>query len=974
MKIKNLLLAFAILFSCGIFAQELFPPVEIIQGTFVGTTIPLRDLPTVAYDADEVKTMTIVPNRSRYNAKVNENALPLNDINVNAQKEKGGIHTYALEQNFIGFDNTGPTPPDPTGAVGPNHYVHAVNSQIKVFDKTGTLVTGPVTLASFLGISGNLGDPIIMYDHLADRYFVSEFGDDPFGTNSLALGVSVTNDPTGAYNVYQFSLDAFPDYPHYSVWPDAYYLTANKGGANKVYAIERDVILAGGANPQIIGFPLPGSVPNNNTVYSPEPANLLGTDAPADVPGYIVYLQDDGWGGVTFDHLKVWEIDVDFVNAGNSTISAPLEIPTDPFNSVFAPFGTGDVAQPGTGNKIDMIGGVISFAANYRSFGDHNSWVITFNDDIDGNDTSGIRWIELRNDDANPWDVYQEGTYAPADGHSRFMGSAAMDAAGNIGLGFNIASATLPVGISYTGRFEGDALGEMTIAETIIVDGVGVQTTTNRFGDYSHLTMDPDNFTFWHTAEYFSSNNQWRTQVASFSLSGGFTADVGINNITEPNNGILTATETVEVSIRNFGSATQSNIPVELRVDGNLVATEVFGGSIAGNDTATYTFTQTVDLSNSGQTYAIEASTDLAGDEFEANDAFTKEVTHLATNDVGPLEVTAPESSNGLGNETISVTLINFGAAIQSNFDVQYILDGGTPVVETFAGPIDSEEEVSFSFSQQADFSELGVYELVVTTLLAGDQESSNDSITVEIENLLCQPNSDCSFGDGFTNVTVAELDNDSGCEGYADFTDQEATLVPGSTYDFTVTTGYGDQNVKVWIDFNDDSNFTSDEVVVPNFVIAPGQAGGTFTETVDLTIPGDETTGIQHRMRVKSNWQAPVPDDACEESQYGETEDYTANMGELGVNDLEFNNSELLVYSTDNKNFSISLKSNYDGNVYVALYNLLGQQLGYKNINKIGDSYRMELNLSNAESGVYIVKVGSKDASVFKTERVIVK
>ena len=65
-------------------------------------------------------------------------------------------------------------------------------------------------------------------------------------------------------------------------------------------------------------------------------------------------------------------------------------------------------------------------------------------------------------------------------------------------------------GIRYTGRFDGDALGEMTITETTIVDGIGVQTFTNRFGDYSHLTMDPNNFSFWHTAEYFSSNNQWR--------------------------------------------------------------------------------------------------------------------------------------------------------------------------------------------------------------------------------------------------------------------------------------------------------------------------------------------------------------------------------------------------------------------------------------------------------------------------------
>ena len=103
-----------------------------------------------------------------------------------------------------------------------------------------------------------------MYDQLADRYFVSEFGS---VSNGLAIGVSVTNDPTGEYHVYQYSFDAFPDYPHYSIWPDAYYLTANKGGANKVYAIERDVILAGDPDPQIIGFPLPGNSSNPNTVF-----------------------------------------------------------------------------------------------------------------------------------------------------------------------------------------------------------------------------------------------------------------------------------------------------------------------------------------------------------------------------------------------------------------------------------------------------------------------------------------------------------------------------------------------------------------------------------------------------------------------------------------------------------------------------------------------------------------------------------
>jgi hypothetical protein len=621
-----------------------------------------------------------------------------------------------------------------------------------------------------------------------------------------------------------------------------------------------------------------------------------------------------------------------------------------------------------------MIGGIVSFAANYRSFGAYNSWLITFNTDVDNNDTSGVRWIELRNDGVNPWTIYQEGTYAPADGHSRFMGSGAIDAAGNIGLAFNIGSATLPVGIRYTGRFDGDPLGQMTVAETTIVDGIGTQTFTNRFGDYSHLTMDPNNFTFWHTAEYFSATNQWRTQVASFSLSGGFTADVGVSNIAQPTNGILTNAETVEVSIRNFGSAAQSNIPVELRVDGNLVASEIYGGPIAANSIETYTFAQTVDLSTSGQTYAIEARTNLAGDEFAANDPFTKNVTHLLANDVGALEITAPTSGSGLSNaETITVTLKNFGAATQSNFDVQYVIDGGTPVVENFAGPIAAEEEASFDFATTADFSALGTYDVSVSTALAGDMDATNDEATAVIDNVLCQPVMDCSFGDGFQLVSIAEINNPSGCEGYGDFTAQVANLSAGGTYDITFTTGYGDQHVKVWIDFNDDFNFTNDEVVVPNFVIAPGQAGGSYTVTVDLTIPANAAFG-QHRMRAKSNWQAPVPNDPCEETQYGETEDYSANIGQLGLEEQVIRNSELIIASIGENLFEVTLRSDYDGTAYASIYNMLGQQLGVKTLEKEGNAFKVQLNMSAAASGVYLVRVGGTSTTAYQTARIIVK
>lgn len=972
MKLKKLFFTALLLTSFGLFAQQTYPPTDVIVGVYKGKTIPLRDFPTMDNSFIGSKEMTIVPNISVTEQEENTTTTVIQNL----QTETGKIASYAIEQNFIGVsqNESGFLPPDPTGAVGPNHYVHSVNSLVKIFDKTGTLVSGPTSLANFLGNGSNSGDPIVLYDQLADRWVVSEFGS---ASNSLSIGVSETNDPTGAYNVWDYVFPAgFPDYPHYGVWHDGYYGTANiNGQTTQGFVMERDVMLAGGANPQILIFNLPGVIVNPNQVKSPEPANLLGTTIDPSTPGYITYLQDDAWGGVSFDHLKVWEIDMDWSNTANSTISSPLEIPTDPFDAgeLFGN-GNGALRQPGTSQRLAGHGGIISFAANYRPFAGHNSWLITFNTFIDNVQTGGIRWIELRNDNVNPWEIFQEGTYSIADGHSRLMSSSAMDAAGNIALAYTTGSTSLAVSLRYTGRFNGDPLGQMTVAETTIIDGPGVRTNTNRYGDYSHMTMDPDNFTFWYTADYFSSNNNWRTQIAAFSLSGGFADDMGISDIVTPTNGILTNAETVTVSIRNFGTDSQSNIPVELRVDGGLVASETYNGTIAGNDVFDYTFTQTVDLSTPGQTYSIEAKTVLVGDEFASNDAFTKEVTHLSGDDVGAIEITAPVSGSGLGDESITVTLKNFGASTQSSFDVQYVLDNGTPVVETFTGPIVSEEEVSFTFAQTVDLSALGVYTIVVTTLLAGDEDTTNDSVTVDVENLLCQPEADCSVGDGFQLFSIAEINNASACEGYGDFTNLIANLAPGSTNSLTITTGYGDQNVTVWIDFNDDSEFTNDEVVVPNFVIAPGQAAGTHTETVDLIIPANAAIG-EHRMRAKSNWQAPVPADACEETQYGETEDYTANVGELGVYDYEISNSELLISSSDNNQFEVVMKTEFDGSVFLAIYNMLGQEVGFnKRVPRINNSYKLNVDMSNMSSGVYVIRMGGHGTTSYKTGRIIVK
>ena len=447
-----------------------------------------------------------------------------------------------------------------------------------------------------------------------------------------------------------------------------------------------------------------------------------------------------------------------------------------------------------------------------------------------------------------------------------------------------------------------------------------------------------------------------------------------MSNISQPENGLLSANETVEVAIRNFGLSAQSNFPVELYLDGNLVATETFTGTINSNEALPFTFTQTVDLSTSGQTYVLEARTNLTGDEFVANDDYIKEVRHLLGSDVGATEITAPTSGSGLGLETLTVTLENFGALTQTNFDVTYTVNGGTPVTETFTGSLDAEQSTNFSFSQQLDLTALGPYEITVSTALSGDQEPNNDSVTTTITNLLCQPNLNCSFGDGFQLFAVNEINNPSGCEGYGDFTNQVANFDQDTAYDLTVTTGYGDQFVTVWIDFNDDFNFTADEKVVNNYVVAPGQAGGTYTETMTLTIPAGANPGT-HLMRAKTNWQAEVPENACEETTYGETEDYSANIGGLSGDDYVFSAADLLVRESGNDQFDIELRTQYQGPVYFALYNVLGQQLKFKTLSQSGpDSYQIKLDMAQAASGVYIVKLSGPELKTYQSAKLIVR
>ena len=435
------------------------------------------------------------------------------DIDPVVQTKNGERVSRSPQINYQGLSGSG-YPPDPSGAAGPNHYVQAVNTVFRVFNKSGQSVAGPFNLNSLWPGSSNLGDPIVMYDRHADRWFISQFKSNP---NGILIAISTSNDPTGTYYQYSFNLSQFPDYPKYSIWWDGYYMTSNSTHTAVVF--ERAKMLAGDPTAQMISLSLPSL--NSNGFRSPLPSDADGNLPPNGTPCYFFNLEDNSFGGVSTDRIKVWTMQVNWTAPQNTQITQTQTIPVDAFNSGFSG-GFNNISQPGTTQKLDAIQGVFMYRAQHLRWTNYNTIVLSHAVNTGGN-RSAIRWYELRDQNNGNWSVHQSGTFDPDQTGSRWMSSAAMDNFGNIGMAYSYcdAGSNTFAGLRYTGRLANDPLGEMTFFEQTAVEGTAAQKNTDRFGDYAHLALDPDGSTFWHTGEFIGGtvNGVPRTRIFSFNLA-----------------------------------------------------------------------------------------------------------------------------------------------------------------------------------------------------------------------------------------------------------------------------------------------------------------------------------------------------------------------------------------------------------------------------------------------------------------------
>jgi hypothetical protein len=941
-------------------------------------TLEYKFVPSIT---DQIKDGTFIPADKDAHKKLGrEKRWHGNKVVPGKGLPKGNDPLLYLQENVITKSSRDPiltfettsntaTPSDPTGEIGRDYYIASWNSSFRFFNLDGTAASPASSLSTLFG-NDESGDPIALYDSEVDRYIITSMGG-----SGLNFAISQGNNPIldgwHVYSASSFGTDGqFPDYPKYSIWSDGYYCTTNTSN-NNLYVLERDKIIDGDPTASIQGFDAPQMITSG--FASAQVLDITNDDHPSEGNATMVYLQDDAWNQVPTDHLKIWTINIDWDNSNNSSISSPYSLDTSSFTSVFDGGNFANLTQS-SGPDIDAMQATLMNQAQFRKFSTHNSAVFNFVIDVlSGSDElAAVRWYELRQSaDGEPWVIHQEGTYTAPDGRHAFGASMAMDIQGNIGMGYSSMSSTENISLRYTGRYANDPVGQMTIEENLIGQSNATNPNT-RYADYAHMSVDPSNDkTFWFVSEYFKPGR--RDLVGTFQVAANYANDIGVVSVEAPLSGLLSDSETVTVSIFNYGEESVSNFDVSYQLDSGTVITETYTGTVASTETVQHTFSTTADLSVVGTTYQICAYTALAGDEDSSNDNFCTEIQHLNPNDLGISGVSSPVSGTNLSaTEIVTIEITNFGGAEQSNFEVSYEVNGIT-VTETVAGPLAGNSSIDYIFTQTLDLSAFGSYEIVASVYIENDSDDSNNTISVTVNNVNCAPTGDNSFGDGFQLFQVGDINNTSAGEGYGDFTNLSTNLEQGSTNDLTVTTGYGNQYVRVWIDFNDDFVFSLDELVVDNYVIEVGGAAGTWTETMQLVVPDDGTLG-EHIMRAKTNWNAPVPDDACEETQYGETEDYMVNIVEsLGIDDSVLSSSEFRIITLDNNQFNVSLTTIYNEDISFNVYNVSGQVIVFNNISKNSQKYIYDLDMSYAAAGIYLVKMGNSSIG-YRVGKIIVK
>ena len=644
-------------------------------------------------------------------------------------------------QNFEGVGNlNGVFPPDTNMAVGPSDIVQTVNFSFSVYNKQGSTLLGPETLGTlWQGFGGacdpstdpaaNGGDVVALYDEQANRFIVTQLAYPQLVTGSggyhECIAVSQTGDPTGAWYRYDFlfSNDTLNDYPKFGVWSDAYYQANNDflNGASftgvTVTAYDRAQMLAGQQASMVqftIGSQYSSLLPSNTE------GGTLGATPPAGAPNpYFMECDAANGGPCSSDQMDEWDFHVDWTNPANSTFGnngAPsTTLPVAAFNSNLCNYDGDCIPQPGTSQGLDALSDRLMYQSAYRNLGNGTQAVVlnqTVNVSTSGGNQAGVRWYELANTGSG-WSVAQQGTYAP-DSDNRWMGSANIDASGDIAVGYSVSSASTFPSIRVAGRLAGDPAGQLSQGEETLIAGTGSQTGSQngrgRWGDYSAMQVDPtDGCTFWYTQEYIqtTSADNWQTRIGSFKFPSCTAGPHGTltGTVTDSSTSNPIAGATVSTTSASTTTDSQGHYSMVLPAGSYQVSYSAFGYAtqtqnvqVADGGTTTENAALTTEPSvhvtgtvtdGSGHGWPLHASIAIQGD--PNSPVWTKPATgaysvDLPENATYALTVTTDLPGYQVVNDTVTVGTSDVTHNISVPVDPSctapgYALQYGTPVL-----------------------------------------------------------------------------------------------------------------------------------------------------------------------------------------------------------------------------------------------------------------------------------------------------
>jgi hypothetical protein len=422
------------------------------------------------------------------------------------------------------------TPPDANGDVGLTQYVQAVNDSFEVLNKDMSVALSARPIATlWRGFGGacegnGQGDPIVLYDRSANNWLISQFafavdGDgNPLAPYFECFAVSTSNDATGTFHRYAFllSLGPFPDYPKLGVWRDGYYMSEVEYDGDtstpnpRPLVFNRSQMLAG-VPAQFLIMPRQ----SNASPLLPGDQESVGQGAPGE-PDFYASL----CAFAPASCLNLFRFHVDWNTPGNSAWTLAAVLTPTHYNELC--LSTRNCIPQPNFQYLDALGDRLMHRLSWRRMAingvGHDVLLVTHSVDT-GSSHAGVRWYEILDPDSTPT-IAQQSTFAP-DNDNRWMASIAMDQDGNIGLGYSVSSLTTLPAIRYSGRRAGDPPNTLR-AEGTIVDGNGAQAESNRWGDYSSMSLDPsDGCTFWYTNEFYGAgfSTNWRTKIGTFQFA-----------------------------------------------------------------------------------------------------------------------------------------------------------------------------------------------------------------------------------------------------------------------------------------------------------------------------------------------------------------------------------------------------------------------------------------------------------------------